>query len=64
MKRRKVEGRNRLEENAKRKIWTTNNELKQRKLAIKVLYKCNKGTFLSFFLTIILSAEKSDEKSP
>ena len=37
-KRRKVEGRNRLEENAKRKIWTTNNELKQRKLATKVLY--------------------------
>ena len=37
MKRRKVEGQNRLEENVKRKIWTMNKELKQRKLAIKVL---------------------------
>ena len=36
MKRRRVEDPNRLEENAKRKIWMTNNELKPKKLAIKV----------------------------
>ena len=58
-KRRKVEGQNRLEENAKRKIWTMNKELKPRKLAIKVFQN-----FLLYLQILFLSAEKPDEKSP
>ena len=50
MKRRKVEGQNRLEENVKRKIWTMNKELKQRKLAIKVL-ELGCKPIRDFFLT-------------
>ena len=40
MKRRRVEDQNRHEENVKRKIWTMNNELKPKKLAIKVFIIC------------------------